>query len=322
MRQLKPALTLSEQVDRLVERGMIVEDRDEALRILGEINYYRFTGYAFLFQKENDHYHKGTSFAKIVQLIQFDSELRNVLMDALENIEIYARARIAHIFSLAHNRDGGAYYDPAFAYNKDFHQEFLDDLKVQISKNAQQPFVAHHINEFDGRMPLWCTVEILPFSRLSKLYSNMLNADKDLIAANMDTDAPHLTNWLHCFSVLRNSCAHYCRLYQNVCNPSVSIDPKFYRLHKEVFVDSLFACIFAMLRIMPRIEWKHQFRDNLFKLIEKYDKVDLKGIGFPPDWKDILLDDHNITLPAVAPEKKYISNLPPLPDSLIRYEKP
>lgn len=312
MRQLKPALTLEEQVDRLIGRGMVVENREEAMRFLGEVNYYRFTGYSFLFQKENDQYKKGTSFNGIVLLIRFDSELRNVLMDALEKIEIYARSRIAYVFSLAHGRNGGAYYDPAFAYNKDFHQDFLEDLQIQIDKNSQQPFVAHHIREFGGKMPLWCTVEILPFSRLSKLYSNMLNADKDLIAANMDTDTLHLSNWLHCFSVLRNACAHYCRLYQNICSPGASIDPKFYRLHPDVYSDTLFAYIIAMLRIMPRADWKEQLRNDLFRLAEKYDSIKLSGIGFPDDWKEILLDDNNITLSPVSPGKKAIPNLVPL----------
>ena len=318
MRQLKPALTLSEQVDRLISRGMIVENREEAMRILGEVNYYRFTGYSFLFQKGNNQYHKGTSFNNIILLIRFDSELRSVLMDALEKIELYTRTKIAHVFSLAHDRNGGAYYDPAFAYNKDFHQDFLTDLEAQIDKNAQQPFVAHHIREFGGKMPLWCAVEILPFSRLSKLYNNMLNPDKSLIAANMNTDAMHLDNWLHCFSVLRNACAHYCRLYQNVCSPSVSIDSKFYRLHPDVFGDSLFAYIIAMLRIMPRAEWKSQFRNDLFQLAEKYGSVNLSGIGFPIDWKEILLDDNNITLQPVSDVKKAIPNLLPLSEESIQ----
>lgn len=314
MRQLKPALTLSEQVDRLIHRGMTIEDRDGAMRVLGEVNYYRFTGYAFLFQKGNDQYNKGTSFDTIVQLIRFDSELRNVLMNALEKIEIYARARIAYFFSLSHDRNGGAYYDPAFAYNKEFHQGFLDDLEMQIKKNDQQPFVAHHILEFGGKMPLWCAVEILSFSRLSKFYNNMLNPDKELIAANMDTDTVHLDNWLHCFSVLRNACAHYCRLYQNAYSPSISLDPRFNRRHPDVFGDTLFAYIVAMLRIMPRHEWKEQFREDLFQLADKYSSIKLSGIGFPDDWREIILDDHNITLPPVSDEKKEIPNLIPLPE--------
>ena len=314
MCDLKPALTIQEQIDLLISRGMTIENCEEASQVLGENNYYRFSGYAFLYQKSNNHYRKGTSFELIVTLMSFDRELRSILMDTLEIIEVYARTRIAHIFSMAHARNGGAYYDPSLFYNKDFHDEFLQDLEVQIQKNAQLPFVAHHINKFNGKMPLWCTVEILPFSRLSKLYSNMLMDDKELIAANMDTDASHLTNWLHCFSVLRNACAHYSRLYQNTCSPSVSLDAPFFRKHRDVMGDSLFACILAMFRILPRDEWKTMLRDSLFRLAEKYPAVNLSGIGFPDDWKDIMLDNESISLRPVSPKRKLIKNIPPLPE--------
>ena len=314
MCSLKPALTLSEQVALLVSRGMIVENPEEAERVLGEKNYYRFSGYAFLYQKGNNQYHRGTSFEEIVTLMNFDRDLRSILMDALELIEVYARTKISHIFSLAHNRDGSAYYDSSLFLNQDFHQEFLADLETQIQKNAQQPFVAHHINRFGGKMPLWCAVEILPFSRLSKLYSNMLLKDKELIAANMNTDASHLTNWLHCFSVLRNACAHYSRLFQNICSPSVSLDPPFFRKHRDVMGDSLFACVLAMLRILPREAWKADLRDSLFCLAEKYPSVNLAGIGFPDDWKDIFLNSDLISLRPVSSERKAIPNIPPLPE--------
>jgi len=314
MRDLKPALTLSEQVDLLISRGMIVENHSEAERILGEKNYYRFSGYAFLFQKENNKYHKGVTFDSIVTLMNFDRDLRSILMDALELIEVYSRTKIAHVFSLVHGRNGGAYYDSSLFCNPDFHAEFLSDLELQIQKNAQQPFVAHHINNFEGRMPLWCAVEILSFSRLSKLFSNMLLADKELIAANMDTDASHLTNWLHSFSVLRNACAHYSRLYQNICSPRVSLDARFFRNHKDVMSDSLFSCILAMLRIMPREEWKAELRNSLFCLSAKYPAISFSGIGFPNDWKDIFLNTDDITLRPVSIEKKEIPHLAPLPE--------
>lgn len=223
---LKPALTIDEQVNRLKERGMLIENDAEASCVLQRKNYYRFSGYAFLFQKPTDHYQKGTTFNQIAKLMDFDAALRHLLMPFLEYIEIYARAEIAYWFSLAHNKDGGAHYDPSLFFNNSFHTEYIDNLNAQMEKNCHQPFVSHHIHSYNGRMPLWSAVELLSFSTLSKLYSNMMEKDKELIAANMNTDTAHLTNWLHCFSVLRNACAHYSRLYSIVYSPKVSLKKK------------------------------------------------------------------------------------------------
>lgn len=41
---LKKPLTFDEQLDKLINHGMIVADREKAKDILKRVNYYRFTG--------------------------------------------------------------------------------------------------------------------------------------------------------------------------------------------------------------------------------------------------------------------------------------
>ena len=48
---LKKPLKYEEQVDKLKEHGMLVEDKDQAVTLLKQINYYRFTGDALQFRK-------------------------------------------------------------------------------------------------------------------------------------------------------------------------------------------------------------------------------------------------------------------------------
>ncbi len=306
---LKPALTIAEQIDRLRQRDMIITDESEAADVLARTNYYRFTGYAFLFQKANNHYVKGTSFQQILRLMDFDTALRQILMSSLEYIEIYARTQIAYWFSLNHEKDGGAHYDPTLFVEEKFHLDYISNLEKQIDNNSSQPFVAHHIQSFGGKMPLWCAVEILSFSMLSKLYSNMKSSDKELIAANMDTDVDHLTNWLHCFSVLRNTCAHYNRLYSIVFCPRISLDGKLMRKHAEIQQDTLFAYVIAMLRIMPDMVQKKRLTTSLESLIEEYKgDIQLGSIGFPDDWKELLTDEQIITLRTVSQSKKQLNH--------------
>jgi len=301
MRQLKPALTIDEQIELLKSRNMEITDIKAAHIFLQRTNYYRFSGYAFIFQKPNDQYQKGTTFEHIVKLMSFDEEMRRNLMVALESAEIYARSIIAHTFSLLHNKDGGAHYNSSFFENQLYHEEYLNTLQDLIAQNASQPFVSHHIHAFGGKMPIWCAVELMSFSTLSKLYSNMNKHDKDLIASQMNMDAPHLTNWLHCFSVLRNACAHYGRLYNLIYSPKVSLGGAFLRSNPDVSQDTLFAYIVALLRFLPDDLNKKHFVLHLDELIERnLSLIQLPLIGFPQNWKYILNDHKNISLKPVS----------------------
>ncbi|MBQ9596963.1 MAG: hypothetical protein IJR34_01765, partial [Bacteroidales bacterium] len=45
----KPFKTHEEQVQLLMQRGLVVSDVNEAVSVLRTVNYYRFTGYAIRF---------------------------------------------------------------------------------------------------------------------------------------------------------------------------------------------------------------------------------------------------------------------------------
>lgn len=43
---LKPAKTFDEQLDILISRNLIVDNRTRAINILKQVNYYRFSAYS------------------------------------------------------------------------------------------------------------------------------------------------------------------------------------------------------------------------------------------------------------------------------------
>ena len=80
----KPPLGHDELVDRLVDRGLDVPDRDRAHRYLRHIDYNRLSPYTIPFQQGRpDHMLcEGTSFDSLLDLYVFDRALRLVIMDA------------------------------------------------------------------------------------------------------------------------------------------------------------------------------------------------------------------------------------------------
>ena len=98
--QVKPPTTYAEQVEILRGRGLIIPDTDEAVKILKQVNYYRLSAY-MLSLKKKDRFIAGATIGNVYNLYEFDRKLRNLLMSALETIEIAFRTHIS--YTLAHD---------------------------------------------------------------------------------------------------------------------------------------------------------------------------------------------------------------------------
>ena len=89
MKYLKPALSFQEQADLLISRGLLA-DRDELISYLKQVNYYRVTGYLYPFKQSDDseEFIAGTTLEMIQERYRFDSELRLLILSAIEKIEV------------------------------------------------------------------------------------------------------------------------------------------------------------------------------------------------------------------------------------------
>lgn len=289
-RSLKSPTTYEEQIDRLKSRGLIVVDETAAAKALQHLNYYRLSGYWYQFLKPNDKFRKGASFELVRSIHEFDMELRHLLMHELESLEIYFRTQLSYLFAHKHGEEGH-YHSENFKTAK-YHDAFLIDLSRAMEKNKDAPFVAHHFNVYGGMMPLWCAVEILSFTALSKFYNNLSNTDQREFARKMDYDAAYMSNWLHALSVLRNICAHYGRLYNRTMSPPISLGPKTLRSYRQIMQDSLFAYLVVILRCQATLDRKTVIISDLTKLLMKYNEsIDISLLGFPSDWEQLLSDD-------------------------------
>ena len=54
MKYKKTAISISEQIERLKQRGLNIEDEDKASHYLGNISYYRLRAYTYPFQNNKD----------------------------------------------------------------------------------------------------------------------------------------------------------------------------------------------------------------------------------------------------------------------------
>lgn len=105
----KKSRSIQEQIDLLKDRGMIIEDEDFARLHLNHISYYRLKGYWWDMQKDRDHhiFMEESRFEDVISRYFFDKELRLILFDAIEAIEIALRTKMIYHLSQSF---GGLFY--------------------------------------------------------------------------------------------------------------------------------------------------------------------------------------------------------------------
>lgn len=284
--KLKPPTTFEEQVEILCKRGLHVEDKAFAIDVISKVNYYRFTAYLLPFKKYSENcYKEGATFNNIYRTYEFDQRLRNVILSAIEPIEILLRTKLAYYHSHEYGAEG--YMSPDNFDRADLHNTFNLQLQEKIRNNASALFVSHHINRYEGHFPIWVAVELFSIGMLSKFYANMKLEDRKSVAKIFNTGPDHLKSWLICITYLRNLCAHYMRLYFNkiVKIPKLPRNGLYFTCSRRVY-DIIYVMKYLYLNDE---KWKNSFVSSLEALINQYNEyIKLKYIGFPDNWLDLL----------------------------------
>lgn len=114
--------TIDEQLEILRSRGLSIKDDGKAKDFLLHNNYYRISGYSLTLRK-NDVFSKNASFQNIIDIYDFDHELRHILLKYIEIIEVTFKSTYAYEFTQVHNPT--AYLDYGLFTNPEKHQEIL-----------------------------------------------------------------------------------------------------------------------------------------------------------------------------------------------------
>jgi abortive infection bacteriophage resistance protein len=281
---LKPPKTFEEQLSILQNRGLQVTNPQKAITILSRLNYYRFSAYALTF-KENDTYLPDITFEHLYRHYEFDRKLRILLIEIIEPIEIAFRTHIAYL--IAHNYGAEGHSNPNNFRSPFKHLQFLKETQSCINKNTKDLFVRHHMDHYNGRFPVWVALEAVTFGVISKLFSNLITADKKKISREYYSDVRfnELENWLQCLTVLRNKCAHYSRLYNCNLTTRISLPLKYDRF--EIDTNKLFSVLIAIKHLSMSDIW-NPWLIRLQSLIEEYDDLNLDCLGFKEHWSLIL----------------------------------
>ena len=174
MRFNKTPKTIDEQIQLLQSRGMEIDDIEQARHYLSHINYYRLAGYWIPFEinHETHEFKTGTNFNQVISLYDFDRELRLIILDMIERIEVSFRTQLAYF--MAHYHGSHSYLDSSLARRSQYWKDNLKSLKREISQ-SDELFIQHYQNKYTDPPypPVWSVCEIMSFGLLSRWFKNL-----------------------------------------------------------------------------------------------------------------------------------------------------
>ena len=156
----KPPLTFTQQVDLWEQRGLVINDRARIEFYFQRISYYRISAYALPFQQVKDQFNAGTSFNDVLNLYRFDRELRLLVMDAIERIEVGIRTQIIYILAHkygSHWQDDSGLFKVSQYKNKtgklitkDVYTEIQNIISNHCSSKYPEVYIQHYLSKYNS----------------------------------------------------------------------------------------------------------------------------------------------------------------------------
>lgn len=304
----KESLTAEEQLNLLISRNLKVNDFNSAVKILKRVGYYHLSSYMRLFQAGDNHiFNDDVEFADLINLFNFDNDLRHITFKAIEKIEIAYRVAISNVMC---KKYGSHWFTNKETFKKQIDSKTNQEIDyVQISKEIinkeikkkdneyAETFIANYYNKYSEPElpPFWMVVETFTIGSLNKLYQNINPKDKKEIIEYLGftTDAKFIrfSNWLYALSVIRNICAHHSRLFNRIFRISPSKHEKIEEF--KVADNNRFYYIAMIINYyLVTMAQDNSFENDLQILFNQYKSVDKTKMGFPKEWGNFNIKIH------------------------------
>lgn len=299
MKYTKPPLSFEEQAKLLIRRGLIVNNEIELLEFLKNVNYYRLSGYLYPFKQidpvtQEETYFPDTTLSTIKYRYEFDRQLRLLLMDAIEKIEVAVlRTQFAEKYSLTYGAFG---YTDYKNYRPQFAQEEFNKLmsKIRLDEEwSREEFIKRYHAKYDEEkyLPFWMAVELMSFGQLLTLYRNTPHDIQKYLAKIYGVPPIVLDSWMHTLHYIRNACAHHVRIWNRILPvaplfPYEKHDPNWH-YPAEISNKYIFAVLTIIRYLLAKIDQENHIYVSMVKLIEDNSEIPIDLMGFPENWREI-----------------------------------
>lgn len=178
--------------------------------------------------------------------------------------------------------------NPVLYNNSVFFASQIASLQKEVNR-SNETFIKHYREKYNdpSEPPSWMSLEVSSIGLLSKIFSNLKEAScKDEITIHFGLKAVSiLENWMQCFSLLRNVCAHHGRVWnRRMTQLKLPKKPLYTFIH--ILPYKVYTYICCMQYLLNIISPGHEFKNNLIALMNKCPMLQEKEMGFPKNWQN------------------------------------
>jgi abortive infection bacteriophage resistance protein len=242
--------------------------------------------------KVNHVFAPNSCFENVIARYHFDRQLRLILFDAIEFIEIALRSKLIYHLSQAY---GGLWYlDDSIVTDKDKHQICLADLQNEFTRNRENFAKEFRIKHPNENPDAWVIFEVATFGTLSKMYGNLKHQlpQKSLIAHEFGLNSINdLSSWLATMSYLRNVIAHHSQVFGRdiLKRPVLPRSPRNQWLQFSVTPvqeKKPFVVISTMVYLCNAINPHNEIKNKLLALFNNNPNIPISKLGFFNGWQN------------------------------------
>ncbi|MGN0173144.1 MAG: Abi family protein, partial [Acutalibacteraceae bacterium] len=233
-----------------------------------------------------------------------DEYLRNIFLHKIINIEKLIKSLYSYSFCQIFGETQLDYLNiNNYNYNNDKYRsdinKYVSKLEEIINNPDKYPYIDYNISTY-GTVPFWIIIQALTFGTISKLFTFSQEQLQSKISREFNLIYPkQLSSMLSVLTKFRNVCAHGERLYNYKTKKSL-LDLPFHKENPNCYSkqkNDLFNVCICFKYLLPFGEFKgfinllNGFMQNAEKeLGNYYFKETLNSMGFPENWKDLLLN--------------------------------
>lgn len=287
----KPTKTSAELIQKLRDRGLLIQDVSAAETALTFIGYYRLSGYFIPYYKMTQErkpqieqpktFLPGTTIENIIELYEFDRKLRLIVLEQIQKVEIGMRTCLSEYMSTKY---GCHWFMNLTNLDNDYdYQVFFEQIK-----GSKEIFIDHYNSTYDHPKypPSWMITETLSFGAWSRIYKNLHHYDQKQIAQRFNIrSAEIMASWFHTLSHLRNLAAHHNRIWNRSFKAFPPGKLNGYESHMNN-PSTLYSRLVVLKYLSDQVSWSDGLKNQLDTLMaEKPSCVTWPKMGFIENWK-------------------------------------
>ncbi|MBR1540899.1 MAG: Abi family protein [Clostridia bacterium] len=275
---------INKQIEELKSKGLKFKNEQQSKEIILRENYYfLINGYEEVFlnlKKESNSYEEETYFEELYAIYSFDRELKNLIFDYINILEINLKSYIVYEYIEKYGED---YLLKKENLDGSYQSRLkLDTLEKKVKENIERNSkndsdIQKYLNNMEA-IPSLILVKYFMFGNITTFYEIMKKEDKAKVAEHFEDTPFVVEKYFRMLNVVRNICAH-----------------------GDILFDFTYGMsnLFSVMTVLKKLLDKEDFED-MFARIEDWltyvkDEVDelsyhnlLNIMGFPKNYNNVM----------------------------------